>query len=127
MQRQIKRHMVAPGLTALALLVWIPGSHGKADNSDRPSIIGTWILSATLAPGFIDTELSSINPGGTWTTTSSVFNAHSSQNPFLLPFLTIDASDGYGAWARAGGSNQFALHSLISTNARDRRSSPCVS
>ena len=67
----------------------------QADDDRNDSIVGTRVLTGTLAPGFINTELSRFNAGGTWTTTSAVFNAHSSQNPFLPPFLTIDTSNGH--------------------------------
>jgi hypothetical protein len=92
---------IVPSLAANSLV--------KADEGRNDTLVGTWVLLATLAPGFINTELAAFNPGGTWTTTSAVFNAHSSQNPFLPPFLTIDTSDGYGAWRRQGGSNRFAF------------------
>jgi hypothetical protein len=96
-----------PTFALVAVFALTASSLVKAQ--DESSIVGTWILSATLAPGFINTELVAFNPGGSWTTTSSVFNAHSSQNPFLPPFLTIDTSDGYGAWKQQGGSNQFVF------------------
>jgi hypothetical protein len=80
-----------------------------ADDDRNETIVGTWVLTATLAPGFINTELSAFNPGGTWTTTSSVFDAHSSEDPFLPPFLTIDTSDGYGVWRGQGRPDQFGL------------------
>jgi hypothetical protein len=82
---------------------------GHAQEHDDGGIVGTWVIVATLAPGFMNTEVAAFNHGGTWTTTSAVFNAHSSQNPFLPPFLVIDTSDGYGAWKPQGRSNRFAL------------------
>jgi len=91
-----------------ALLGLAPSSPVKA-NDDQGSIVGTWLLTASLGPGFVETELTAINPGGTFTMTSSVFNPHSSGNPYLPPFLTVDLSDAYGAWRRQGDSNRFAL------------------
>ena len=105
MRRQDARLATA----AMVLLLLGAQSSVVAGDDRNEGIVGTWVLSATLAPGFINTELSAFNPGGTWTTTSSVFNAHSSEDPFLPPFLTIDTSDGYGAWQAQGGGNRFAL------------------
>lgn len=96
-------------LTAAALLVWIPSWHVQADDDQDGGVVGTWILDATLAPGFTERELIAITPGGTFTITSAVFNAHSSENPFLPPFFMVDLSDGYGAWKRQGDSNRFSV------------------
>jgi len=97
----------------LALLASMPSSHVKAD--DGRSIVGTWIFTITLdrpsvLQGFAFTDLFVINRGGTFTNTSTVSHAHSSENPFLPPPVVVDISDGYGAWKRVGDdSNQFAL------------------
>jgi len=96
-----------------ALLALMPRSHVKAD--DDRSIVGTWIFTITLdrppvLQGFAFTDLFVINRGGTFTNTSTVSHAHSSENPFLPPPVVVDISDGYGAWKRVGDdSNQFAL------------------
>src|SRR5262245_33744613 len=105
MKRIIASLVVFASMCVLGL---VPGSPLKAED-DRPSIVGTWTLDATLAPGFTERELTAFNPGGTFTLTSSVFNAHSSENPFLPPFLMVDLSDGYGAWKRQEHSNRFSV------------------
>jgi hypothetical protein len=96
-------------LPMVGLVLLVANSPLRANDDRKETIVGTWVLTATLAPGFINTELSAFNSGGTWTTTSSVFNAHSAEDPFLPPFLTIDTSDGYGAWRGQGGPDQFVL------------------
>jgi hypothetical protein len=96
-------------VTSVVFLFLAFHSPVKAYDDRNEDLVGTWILTATLAPDFINTELAAFNPGGTWTTTSTVFNAHSSQDPFLPPFLTIDTSDGYGAWRAQSGPDRFAL------------------
>jgi hypothetical protein len=99
-------------LALLAVVRLTPSSPVKADGG---SIVGTWILTVTVntppgAPPFVETELTAINPGGTFTLTGTAFNAHSSENPFLPPPLAADFSDGYGTWKQTGDdSNQFAL------------------
>ncbi len=70
--------------------------------------MGTWVITPELAPGFVETEFTAIRAGGTMTLTSSVFNPHSSQDPFLPPFLVVDISDGYGRLRRESASNRFA-------------------
>ncbi len=109
MQRQWKAYFLALSFVLLAVFALTPTSRVKADDDQDGSVVGTWIFTVTLAPGFVETELVAINPGGTFTTTGTAFNAHSSQNPFLPPFLVADFSDGYGAWKRQGDSNRFAL------------------
>jgi hypothetical protein len=96
-------HLLLSALCALTL-----ASKANAEDGDDEGVVGTWIITAELAPGFIETEFTVINPGGTMTLTSSVFNPHSSQNPFLPPFLVVDISDGYGRLRREGESNRFA-------------------
>ena len=99
----------ALSLIAPALLVETPSWHVQADDDQDGGIVGTWILDATLAPGFTERELIAITPGGTFTITSAVFNAHTSENPFLPPFFMVDLSDGYGAWKRQGNSSRFSV------------------
>jgi hypothetical protein len=108
MQKRSRLYLLVLGFVLLALFALTPNSRVKADADER-SIVGTWILTASLGPGFDNTELTAFNPGGTFTMTSSVFNPHSSGNPFLPPFLTVDISDAYGAWRRQGDSNRFAV------------------
>ncbi len=108
MQRQWKAYLLALSFVLLAVFALTPTSRVKADDQDG-SIVGTWIIKVQLGPGFDETELTAINPGGTFTLTGTAFNAHSSQNPFLPPFLVADFSDGYGAWRRQGDSNRFAF------------------
>lgn len=62
------RYWILAGVVASALLALMPSSPAKADEG---SIVGTWILAATLVPGFSNTELIAFNPGGTFTTTST--------------------------------------------------------
>ena len=104
------------GLTACMLLLavstWIRGPVKAA--ADEGTIAGTWIFTITVntagAPPFVFTDLIAFNPGGTFTATSTAFNAHTSENPFLPPPLVVDTSDGYGVWKPIGGdSNEFAL------------------
>ncbi len=83
-------------------------SKANAEDDDDRSVVGAWIITAELAPGFVETELIAINRGGTLTATSATFNAHSSENPFLPPFLVVDISDAYGRVRREGESNRFA-------------------
>lgn len=108
MQKQSKFYLLILTLMLCVAFAFTLNSRAKADDDQDGSIVGTWILTATLAPGFVETELTAINPGGTFTLTSSAFNAHTSQNPFLPPFLTVDVSDGYGGWKRQGDSSRFA-------------------
>ncbi len=109
MQRPWKAYLLALSFVLLAVFALTPTSRVKADDDQDGSVVGTWIITVTLATGFVETELVAINPGGTFTNTGTAFNAHSSQNPFLPPFLTADFSDGYGAWKRQGDSNRFAF------------------
>ena len=107
MRPQWKLYLLVLGFVLLAVLALAPNSRVKA--ADDGSIVGTWIATATLGAGFAETELTAINQGGTTTLTSSVFNPHSSGNPFLPPFLVADFSDGYGAWKPVGDSDRFAV------------------
>ena len=97
----------------LAVATWIRGPVKAA--ADEGTIVGTWIVTITVntppdAPPFVFTDLIAFNPGGTFTATSTTFNAHTSENPFLPPPLVVDTSDGYGVWKPIGGdSNEFAL------------------
>jgi hypothetical protein len=98
----------------LVVFALTPNARVKADDDDNDhgSPVGTWILKATLdtppgSPPFVVTNLVAINPGGTFTITDNVFNAHTSGNPFLPPPFVVDNGDGYGSWERRG-SNQFA-------------------
>ncbi len=109
MQRQWKLYLLAFSFVLLAVFALTPNSRVKADDDQDGSIVGTWILKAQLGPGFDETELTAFNRGGTFTITSSVFNPHSSQNPFLPPFLVADFSDGYGSWKPVGDSDRFAV------------------
>ena len=109
MRRQFGLYLLTLSIVLLGLFASMRGSHVKADDDRDGGIVGTWIGTATLGPGFVETELTAINQGGTFTATSSVFNLHSSQNPFLPPFLVADFSDGYGAWKRVGDSDGFAV------------------
>jgi len=120
MQLQSKLHRMILTLALLAAFTLAANSPAIAQDGHQGNIVGTWIAAATLAPGFVNTELIAINPGETFTATSSVFNSHSSQNPFLPPFLVADFSDGYGRWKRLGDSDRFALtfkrHVFAGTN-----------
>ncbi len=114
MKRQWKPYLLALSFVLLAVFALTPTSRVKADGDQPESIVGTWINTVRVntppgAPPLVTTELISFNPGGTFTLTDSVFNAHTSQNPFLPPFLTVDISDGYGAWKPQGDPNRFAL------------------
>jgi hypothetical protein len=97
----------------LLLLIWVRGSVKAA--ADDGTIVGTWIVTVTVntppgAPPFVFTDLITFNPGGTFTTGSTAFNAHTSENPFLPTPLVVDTSDGYGVWRPHGDdSSQFAL------------------
>lgn len=110
MKRILTSSAVFASVCALGLaLAW----HARANDDRDESVVGTWILTATLngppgAPPFAERELVAFNPGGTLTLTSSAFNAHSSENPFLPPFLMVDISDGYGSWQQPDGP-QFSL------------------
>jgi hypothetical protein len=112
-----RRIMRKPGLYSLAgcivlSLLLMPTAHVKAANG---STVGTWIITVTVntppgAPPFVFTDLIAFNSGGTLTAASTIFNAHTSENPLLPPPLVVDTSDGYGAWKSMGDdSNQFAL------------------
>jgi hypothetical protein len=96
----------------LSLLALMPTAHVKAASGN---IVGTWTITVTVntppgAPPFIFTDLIAFNSGGTLTAASTIFNAHTSENPLLPPPLVVDTSDGYGAWKSMGDdSNQFAL------------------
>jgi hypothetical protein len=117
MRRQFGLSLLALGLLLFALLRLTRSSLVKAD--DGRSIIGTWIISATVntppgAPPLVLLELGSLNPGGTYIDTISI--ARSSQNPFFSgPFapLAVDYSDAFGTWKQLGDedddSNQFAI------------------
>jgi hypothetical protein len=97
----------------LSLLALMSNSYVEAANDN---IAGMWIVTVTVktppgAPAFVFTDLIAFNSGGTLTTVSSTFNAHTSENA-LLPTtaLQVDTSDGYGAWRSQGDdSGQFAL------------------
>jgi len=102
----------AAGCIAVLLLVLMPSSRGQGASQ---GVVGTWIATITVntppgAPPFVFTDLIVINSGGTLTTASSTFNAHTSENPLLPPPLVVDTSDGYGAWKSEGDdSNQFGI------------------
>ena len=102
----------AAGSLAVLLLVLMPSSRGQGASQ---GVAGTWIATVTVntppgAPPFVFTDLIVINSGGTLTTASSTFNAHTSENPLLPPPLVVDTSDGYGAWKSEGeDSNQFGI------------------
>jgi hypothetical protein len=108
MQRQSRLYPLALSIV-LAVFALTPISRVKADDDQDGSIVGTWIVKIQLGPGFDETELTAINPSGTFTLTGTAFNPHTSQNPFLPPFLAVDLSDGYGSWKRLGDSDRFAL------------------
>src|SRR5258707_7711992 len=108
MLQRSRRYFVSTHLLLSALCVFTLSSKANAEDGEDESVVGTWIITAELAPGFIETEFTVINPGGTMTLTSSVFNPHSSLDPFLPPFLVVDISDGYGRLRREGASNRFA-------------------
>jgi len=97
---------------ALSLLAMMPSSHVKAASQD---IVGTWIVTVTVntppgAPPFVFTDMIAFNSDGTFTAASSMFNAHTSENPLLPPPLVVDTSDAYGAWKSAGDdSSRFAV------------------
>ena len=111
--RKLGLYIGASCIVVSALLASMPNAYANAD--DDRSIVGTWIFTITLSQppelaGFVFTDLVAINRGGTFTNTSTVSHAHSSENPFLPPPAVVDVSDGYGAWKRVGDdSNQFAL------------------
>jgi hypothetical protein len=111
--RKFGLYLAASCIVVSALLASMPSAHGKED--DDRSIVGTWIFTITLSQppelaGFAFTDLIAINRGGTFTNTSTVSHAHSSENPFLPPPAVVDISDGYGVWKRVSDdSNQFAL------------------
>jgi hypothetical protein len=86
----------------LSLAAFMPSARAQADNQ---RIVGTWIVTVTVstppgAPPFVFTDFIAFNQGGTLTAASSAFNAHTSENPHLLPLppLVVDTSDGYGVW-----------------------------
>ena len=104
-------YFAATCIVVSALLASMPSSHAEAD--DDRSIVGTWIFTIMIdqppvLQGFVFTDLFAINRGGTFTNTSTVSHAHSSENPFAPPPAVVDISDGYGAWKRVG-DDQFAL------------------
>jgi hypothetical protein len=113
--RKLGLYFTAACIVLLALFALVRLTPSSLVKADGGSIVGTWILTVTLntppgTPPFVETELTAINPGGTFTLTGTAFNAHSSENPFLPPSLAADFSDGYGAWKQMGDdSNQFAL------------------
>jgi hypothetical protein len=96
----------------LSLLALMPTAHVKAANGN---IVGTWTITVTVntppgAPPFVFTDLIAFNSGGTLTAASTIFNAHTSENPLLPPPLVVDTSEAYGAWKSMGDdSNQFAV------------------
>jgi hypothetical protein len=110
--RKLGLSLAAAFIVFSALLAFRPSKRVSADN---PSIVGTWIATVTVntppgAPPFVFTDLLAINSLGTFTATSTAFNAHTSENPFLPAPLVVDTSDGYGAWKPMGEeSNQFAV------------------
>jgi len=108
MLRRSRGYLLAIHFFASALFGLTLASKANAEDDDDGSVVGTWIITAELAPGFVETEFTTFNPGGTITLTSSVFNPHISLNPFLPPFLVVDISDGYGRLRREGASNRFA-------------------
>lgn len=108
--RKLASYFGAVCVMASVLLASMLSAHAQAD--DR-SLVGTWIATVTVpspsgGPPFVFTDMVSFNSGGTLTITSTAFNAHTSENPFLPPPLVVDTSDGYGAW-KPVGDNQFAL------------------
>src|SRR6516162_2272832 len=109
--RKLGLYFAAASIVFSVLLAFRQGQHVSADNS---SLVGTWIVTVTVntppgAPPFVLTDLISFNSGGTLTATSTAFNAHTSENPFLPAPLIVDTSDGYGVWRPIGEeSNQFA-------------------
>jgi hypothetical protein len=109
--RKLGLYFAAASITFSVLLAFRQGQPVSADNS---SLVGTWIVTVTVntppgAPPFVFTDLISFNSGGTLTATSTAFNAHTSENPFLPAPLVVDTSDGYGVWKPIGEeSNQFA-------------------
>ena len=99
-------------IVLLSLAAFVPSARAHADDQ---SLVGTWIVTVTVntppgAPPFVFTDFIAFNQGGTLTAASSTFNAHTSENPFLLPPLVVDTSDGYGVWKSAGDdSSQVAI------------------
>jgi len=96
----------------LPLLALMSNSYVEAADEN---VAGMWIVTVTVntppgAPPFVFTDLIAFNSGGTLTTVSSTFNAHTSQNTILPSPLLVDTSDGYGAWrSQNDDSNKFAL------------------
>ncbi len=114
MRRQWKLYLLALTLVLLAAFALTSNLRVKADDDDHGTIVGTWIVTATLdtppgTPPFVVTDLVAINPGGTATITDNVFNAHASANPFLPPPFILDYGDAYGAWRWEDDSNRFSV------------------
>ena len=115
----MKRTIIAALVSSafVTLVVW--GTAGRRRmpslpvvHADGRSIVGTWIATITVngangAPPFVFTDIFAINSGGTLTTTSTAFNAHTSENPFLPAALVVDASEGYGVWEPGAGPNEY--------------------
>ena len=99
-------------LIVASLLILMPNSRGQGPNH---SMAGTWIVTVTVntppgAPPFVFTDLIAFHSGGTLTAASSIFNAHTSENPSLPVPLVVDTSDAYGNWKPEGDdSSQVAL------------------
>src|SRR5215472_3221545 len=89
-------------IVLVSLASFMPSARAHAGDQ---SIVGTWTITVTVntppgAPPFVFTDFIAFNQGGTLTAASSAFNAHTSENPHLLPLppLVVDTSDGYGVW-----------------------------
>jgi hypothetical protein len=96
---------LALGILSIALISLAPIMPSARAQADNQSIVGTWTVTVTVntpagAPPFVFTDFIAFNQGGTLTAASSTFNAHTSENPHLLPLppLVVDTSDGYGVW-----------------------------
>lgn len=96
---------------AALLFAFMPNSQAQAKVQ---SITGTWMVTVTVntppgAPPFVFTDVLSFNSGGTLIGTSSAFNGHTSENPYLPAPLVVDTSDAYGVWKPIDETDQFAI------------------
>lgn len=111
----MKKAVVAVAALAILGMAATMAKHGASVvYAHDGNVVGTWIVTVTVntppgAPAFIFTDLVAFNQGGTLVATSTAFNPHTSENPFLPAPLVVDTSDGYGVWEPGGGPNEVHI------------------
>ena len=105
MRPHLGLYLLAFSILLLALFASLPSSHVRSRKRRGALSARGFLPQRWLRVSPRERELTAINPGETFTITSAVFNAHSSENPILPPFLMVDFGGGYGSWKQQGDFN----------------------